>query len=468
MDLSPQQQPTTADMKQDLWEGKLQSIIAAGEQIEDILNGKDTASPPMASSMPTSSDAGQAPAADILTQAISDDAQLPSAQLLSAQLPSAQLPSAQPPSAQLPSAQLPSAQLPSAQLPSAQLPSAQLSSAQLPSAQLLSAQLTHGREALVQQGVIVNNSQTPVKPPYSRNALFQQDGNVDNTSPPYMKMIVESIMASPMKRVVLCQVYSYIEQRYPKFTESKRSWKNNVRHNLSTNKCFQRCDRALSGRGYIWQIHPACLQMFQCGNFIRRDALCAVYRYERENRMSVDGQQGRNIGVSLHPQSIPQQQPQNSAVTTSARMPHQYQQMQQTQVYVPPMLQSQVYAPPMIQLGPLSNTEGQYVHVNTQSQHVGTQGPYVSSQGQYVCTQGQYAGTQGQYGGTQGQYAGTQGQFSISRDQHMRNLSQGEYLNSQNQQTSTQGQCMNIQSQFANTQGQYTSNQCQNNSLQPF
>ena len=440
MDLSPQQQPPTADMKQDLWEGKLQSIIAAGEQIEDILNGKDTASPPMASSMPTSSDAGQAPAADILTQAISDDAQLPSAQL----------PSAQPPSAQLPSAQLPSAQLPSAQLPSAQLPSAQ--------------------------------------PTHCREALFQQDGNVDNTSPPYMKMIAESIMASPMKRLVLSQVYSYIEQSYPRFTGWKGSWKNSVRHNLSTNKCFQRCGRALSGRGYIWQIHPACMQMFQCGNFIRRDALCEVYRYERENRMSVDGQQTRSIGVSLHPQSIPQQQPQSRTVTTSARMPHQYQQMQQSQVYVPPMLQTQVCVPPMlqtqvcvppmlqtqvcvpqmIQLGPLNNTEGQYVHANTQSQHVGTQDPYVSSQGQYVCTQGQYDGNQGQYAGTQGQYAGTQGQFSISRDQHMRNLSQGAYLNSQNQQTSTQGQCMNMQSQFANAQGQYTSNQCQNNSLQPF
>ena len=412
MDLSPQQQPPTADMKQDLWEGKLQSIIAAGEEIEDILNGKDTESPPKTSSMPTSSDAGQAPAADILTQAISDDAQLPSAQLLSAQLPSAQLPSAQPPSAQLPSAQLPSAQLPSAQLSSAQPPSAQLPSAQLP---------THCREA-----------------------LFQQDGNVDNTSPPYMKMIAESIMESPMKRLVLSQIYSHIEQSYPRFTGSKGSWKNSVRHNLSTNKCFQRCGRALSGRGYIWQIHPACMQMFQCGNFIRRDALCEVYRYERENRMSVDGQQGRNDRVSLHPQSIPQQQPQSSVVTTSAWMPHQYQQMQQSQVYVPPMLQ----------LGPLSNTEGQYVHVNTQSQHVGTQGPCVSSRGHYVCTQGQYTGTQGQ--------------FNIPRDQHIGNQSQGQYLNTQNQQTSTQGQCMNMQSQFANTQGQYTSNQCQNNGLQPF
>ena len=56
-------------MNQNLWEEKILSIIAAGDEIDDILYGKDTASPPMPSSIPTprvqdSSDAGQAPAVD--------------------------------------------------------------------------------------------------------------------------------------------------------------------------------------------------------------------------------------------------------------------------------------------------------------------------------------------------------------------------------------------------------------------
>ena len=73
--MSTHQQAQVEDMNQNLWEEKILSIIAAGEEIDDFLHGKDTASPPMPSSIPTptvqnSSDAGQAPAVDILAQAI--------------------------------------------------------------------------------------------------------------------------------------------------------------------------------------------------------------------------------------------------------------------------------------------------------------------------------------------------------------------------------------------------------------
>ena len=342
MDMLPQQQSQEADMNGNLWEEKVLSIIAAGEEIEDILSGKDTASPPLSSDMSTiqsSSDAGQAPADDILAQAMAQELGV------------------------------------------------------------LSAQPTHGREASVQQDENADNPEPPAKPTHSREVLIQQDGNAANTSPPYMRMIAESIMESPMKRVVLSQVYSSIEQRYPKFTASKRCWKNSVRYHLSSNECFQKCGRVPSGRGYNWQIHPACMQMFQCGNFTREDAESEVHRYERENRMSGDGQQTRNAGENMPQQSIPHHHPQNSVGTTSAPLPQQYQQMQQAQVYVLPMPK----------VGPPSNTQGQYV--NTPVQHVGTQSQYVSSQGQYVCIQGQYAGAQGL--------------FIIPREQHVRNQAQG-------------------------------------------
>ena len=241
-----QQQSQVTDMNQDLWEAKLLSIT--GDEIDDILNAKDTASPPMSfdmsmSTVQDSSDASHALADDILAQAIAQELGF-------------------------------------------------LNEAKLHD----DAQPTHSREALIQQDLNVNNSQPPVKLAYSRETLIRQNGkNADKTSPPYLKMIAESIMASPMKRVMLSQVYSYVKQRYQKFTGSKRSWKHSVRRNLSSNKCFRKCGRALSGRGYIWEIHPACLQMFQCGSFIRLDALCEVYRYESKNRMSMDGQQTRNI-----------------------------------------------------------------------------------------------------------------------------------------------------------------------------
>ena len=248
MDMSTHQQAQVEDMNQNLCE-------------EKILNhDKDTASPPMLSSIPTptvkdSSDAGQAPAVDILALAIA-------------------------------------------------LELGSLNEDMLHD----SAQPIHIREALVEQDVIVNNLQPPANPTHNK------DGSADNTSPPYIKMIAESILASTTKQLVLSQVYSYIEHKYPKFTGSKKLWKNGVRHNLSSNKCFKKCGQAPSGRGYIWQIHPACMQMFQCGNFFRRDALSEVHRYERENRRSVNGQQTRN---GHHPQ--------NSVVTMDtqpARMPY--------------------------------------------------------------------------------------------------------------------------------------------------
>ena len=184
-----------------------------------------------------------------------------------------------------------------------------------------------------------NDAQQPsAQPTDSKEAPTQQNGNVNSTSPPYMKMIAKSIMASPMHQLVLSQIYAYIEQKYPTHVASKESWRNSIRHNLSTNKCFQRCGRAPNGRGFVWQIHPVCMPMFRCGNFIRRDALSEVYRYERQNRASVERQQTGDAGVSMRQQNIPYYQPQNGVVTMDAQpgqMPQQFHyQMEDSHLYV--------------------------------------------------------------------------------------------------------------------------------------
>ena len=53
-----------------------------------------------------------------------------------------------------------------------------------------SVQPTHSRETLAEQDLNVDNTRPPAK------ALIEQDGNWTNKSPPYMKMIAMSILAS--------------------------------------------------------------------------------------------------------------------------------------------------------------------------------------------------------------------------------------------------------------------------------
>ena len=156
MDMSTHQQAQVEDMNQNLWEEKMLPTPT----VQD------------------SSDAGQAPAVDILAQAIALELGSLNEYVLHDDI-----------------------------------------------------QPTHSREVFVQENMNVNNLQPPANPTHNK------DGSADNTSPPYIKMIAESILASTTKQLVLSQVYSYIEHKYPKFTGSKKLWKNGVRHNLSSNKC---------------------------------------------------------------------------------------------------------------------------------------------------------------------------------------------------------------------------------------
>ena len=269
--------------------------------------------------------------------------------------------------------------------------------------------------------------QLSAQPTDSKEASIQQDENMNIATPPYMKMIAKSIMASPMHRLVLSQIYSYIKQNYPTHVASKESWRNSVRHNLSTNKCFQRCGRAPNGRGFVWQIHPACMPMFQCGNFTRRDALSEVYRYERQNRASVERQQTGNTGVSMRQRNIPYYQPQNGVVTMDAqpgRMPQQFHhQMEDSQLYaLSPGVQQNILNGPMPQVGQSRNAQCQYMN---------NQGQNVSAQGQYNILSEQDTSVQSQITSIQGQFMNTGDHYTSF---------QGQYVNTTNPQTNAQGQ----------------------------
>ena len=92
-----------------------------------------------------------------------------------------------------------------------------------------------------------------------------------NSSPlSYIEVISYAILSSPQRRLTLAEIYSFIQENYPGFTENRKRWKNTVRHNLSLHQCFQRGEIAMDKIGCYWYIHPNFLAEFSRGDFSRR------------------------------------------------------------------------------------------------------------------------------------------------------------------------------------------------------
>ena len=139
--------------------------------------------------------------------------------------------------------------------------------------------------SLVDDTTPVTAIETSQSHPAKVHALYETIGDDRRHVEPYMEMIAKAIMMSSTQKLLLSHIYSFIEHKYPDFTASKGAWKNSVRHNLSVNECFMKAGRAPNGRGYYWKIHPACMNNFKNGNFIRRDALSEVYKQQRRNNI---------------------------------------------------------------------------------------------------------------------------------------------------------------------------------------
>ena len=135
--------------------------------------------------------------------------------------------------------------------------------------------------SLVDDATPVPAIETSQSHPAKVHALYETIDNDHHHVEPYIEMIAKTIMMSSTQKLLLSHIYSFIEHTYPDFTASKGAWKNSVRHNLSVNECFMKAGRAPNGRGYYWKIHPACMNNFKNGNFIRRDALSEVYKQQR-------------------------------------------------------------------------------------------------------------------------------------------------------------------------------------------
>ncbi|CAH8619581.1 unnamed protein product [Heterobilharzia americana] len=88
----------------------------------------------------------------------------------------------------------------------------------------------------------------------------------------YIGLIAKAILSTQERRMILSEIYQWIQSRYAYFRTRGPGWRNSIRHNLSLNDCFVKVGRATNGKGHYWGIHPANLKDFLCGDFRRRRA----------------------------------------------------------------------------------------------------------------------------------------------------------------------------------------------------
>lgn len=93
-----------------------------------------------------------------------------------------------------------------------------------------------------------------------------------------------AIWSSPEKMLPLSDIYRFISDRFPYYRKNTQRWQNSLRHNLSFNDCFikipRRPDRP--GKGAFWALHPAALDMFENGSFLRRRKRFKLPKIDRD------------------------------------------------------------------------------------------------------------------------------------------------------------------------------------------
>ncbi|XP_078085782.1 forkhead box protein N2 [Mustelus asterias] len=97
--------------------------------------------------------------------------------------------------------------------------------------------------------------------PSSLSDSLNNDNRGLNSKPPYSFscLIFMAIEHSARKCLPVKDIYNWILERFPYFTNAPTGWKNSVRHNLSLNKCFRKVEKdhgKTVGKGSLWCVDP--------------------------------------------------------------------------------------------------------------------------------------------------------------------------------------------------------------------
>ena len=80
------------------------------------------------------------------------------------------------------------------------------------------------------------------------------------------------MLQSPKKKLTLCEIHQYIQDRFSYYKQHNNGLYNSIRHNLSLNDCFVKIPRNKEnpGKGNYWGLHPDSGNMFEFGSYRRR------------------------------------------------------------------------------------------------------------------------------------------------------------------------------------------------------
>ena len=121
----------------------------------------------------------------------------------------------------------------------------------------------------------------------------------------YVALVAKALMSSPSNQFVLGSIYDWLLEKYPYFRTAKCAWRSSVRHALSTNECFVKNGRSKNGRGFLWAIHPLCLNDFRRGDFNRRQARKRVQQLSRQIKRPSDKPSLVSPGKDYSPLPMP-------------------------------------------------------------------------------------------------------------------------------------------------------------------
>lgn len=91
----------------------------------------------------------------------------------------------------------------------------------------------------------------------SINAQPKINKKYTSTNKTYYNIICDAINSTSNKKMVVSDIYRYVQAHYPSFDEqSKAKWQNSIRHALSFKKIFVKCkeEKDAKSRGNYWSL----------------------------------------------------------------------------------------------------------------------------------------------------------------------------------------------------------------------